>query len=239
MVIKGNCVAIIPARGGSKRIPKKNIINFYGKPLIAWTIKAAKESGIFDHIIISTDDQDIAEVSKEYGAEVPFLRDQYADDHSPVSLATIHTLLHAETFLEKEFLNVVQLMPNCPLRSSNDILEAYNYFTENNHSFQISCFKFGWMNPWWAVKLDSNLIPKPLFKEVYAMRSQDLETLYCPTGAIWIANKKNLVKENTFYGKDYIYYPLDWKAAIDIDNQEDLEMAQSVWIMENNINGNN
>jgi len=82
-------VAIIPARGGSKRIEKKNIINFCGKPMIAWTIEAAKKSEMFERVVVSTDDQEIAEVARQCGASVPFLRKQYADDISPVSLATI------------------------------------------------------------------------------------------------------------------------------------------------------
>jgi CMP-N-acetylneuraminic acid synthetase len=120
-------VAIIPARGGSKRIPKKNIIDFNGKPLIAWTIEAAKKSGLFEKIIVSTDSEEIAEVAREYGAEVPFLRDTAADDHSPVSEATLRTILQLEE--AGEFYDeVVQLFAVCPLRDDVDIINSYKYF---------------------------------------------------------------------------------------------------------------
>ena len=76
-------IAVIPARGGSKRIPKKNILELNGLPMIAFTIQAALKSKLFDKVVVSTDDQEIADVSKEYGAEIPFMRDKYADDHSP------------------------------------------------------------------------------------------------------------------------------------------------------------
>ena len=91
MVNKKN-IAIIPARGGSKRIPKKNIIDFFGKPLIAHTIESAIKSNIFDRVIVSTDCKEIAKISLQYGAEVPFMREDKADDFSPISDATIYTL---------------------------------------------------------------------------------------------------------------------------------------------------
>ena len=80
-----NGIAIIPARGGSKRIPKKNIIDFNGKPMIAWTIKAALESKLFSKVLVSTDSEEIAEISQKYGADVPFLRRSFSDDITPVS----------------------------------------------------------------------------------------------------------------------------------------------------------
>ena len=91
MVI-GDQIAVIPARGGSKRIPRKNIIGFFGKPLIAWTIDAARESGLFDRVLVSTDDAEIAAIARDWGAEVPFLRDRHADDVAPVARATLRAL---------------------------------------------------------------------------------------------------------------------------------------------------
>lgn len=232
-LVKKKVIAIIPARGGSKRIPKKNVIDFFGIPLIARTIEAAKASGIFDRIIVSTDDEEIAEISKRFGAEVPFLREQFQDDYSPVSLATISALKQSEVHFNEDYEVVVQLMPNCPLRNSTHIQEAFSFFVDNDSNFQISCFKFGWMNPWWALKLDNTLKGERIFQETLNQRSQDLEDLYCPTGAIWISEKSHLIKEGTFYGESHIFYPMNWKAAIDIDDNEDLEMAKAIYIMEN------
>lgn len=226
-MVKKNRVAIIPARGGSKRIPKKNIIDFLGKPMISYTIEAAIESDCFDDVIVSTDDAEIADVSIQYGAEVPFLRDNYADDHSTISQATIHTLQKVSWELGKTYKNVVQLMANCPIRNSQDIIEACNYFDNKSHHFQISAFKFGWMNPWWAHKLEENFTAKPLFDdENRNRRSQDQPDLYCPTGAIWIANSAKLESTGSFYGDSYRFFPIDWKSAMDIDDLEDFEFAK-------------
>ncbi|WP_057773312.1 acylneuraminate cytidylyltransferase family protein [Cytobacillus dafuensis] len=233
MVSRKN-IAIIPARGGSKRLPKKNIIDFFDKPMIAWTIEAAVQANIFDRIIVSTDNEEIASVSKAFGAEVPFLRNEFEDDYSPVSMATIAALKQSMNYFKEEYENVVQLMANCPLRNSNDIVSAYEFYITSGLDFQISCFKFGWMNPWWAVKLDDNLMPERIFNEAYHKRSQDLSDLYCPTGAIWIAKCNELLKENTFYGKNHSFYPLSWISAVDIDDMKDFEMAKAAYIIRSN-----
>jgi CMP-N-acetylneuraminic acid synthetase len=222
-------VAVIPARGGSKRIPGKNIMDFMGKPLITWTIEAALKTGIFQRIVVSTDDKKIASVSIKSGIDVPFLREEASDDISPVSLATISALKQAKKFWHEEYDIVVQLMANCPLRGSKDIVEAYNNFIAHDLSFQLSAFKFIWMNPWWAARLDRNGKPEFIFPEALKKRSQDLDELYCPTGAIWIAKVDKLLKESTFYGHDYRFYPLDWKSAVDIDNYEDFSMAKAIF----------
>lgn len=228
-----NTIAIIPARGGSKRIPQKNIYPFMGKPMIAWTIEAALKSKIFDKVLVSTDCEEIAKAAISFGAEVPFLRNRYFDDISPVSLATIDALFQAETHWGKSFSKVVQLMPNCPLRNFQDIVKANDYFNEHKLSFQISCFQYGWMNPWWATRLNENLEPNKLFPEADDKRSQELEKLYCPTGAIWIADRNNLVNSGTFYGQKHIYHPMKWWSAVDIDDFDDLNMASAVSAMKN------
>jgi len=225
-MVENKIIAIIPARGGSKRIPKKNIIDFAGKPMIAWTIEAALKSNYISRVIVSTDDKEIAEISIKYGAEVPFLREEKADDHSPISLATIHTLLQLEKKYGEQSQIVVQLMANCPLRDNNDIDEAIDNFIQNEKSFQISSFKFGWMNPWWAHEIEPSGKAKAIFShQIRNNRSQDLPDLFCPTGAIWIAKVKELKEAQTFYGIDYCFYPMNWIKAIDIDDYNDLRMA--------------
>jgi len=229
-MVRKRVVAIIPARGGSKRIKNKNIIKFQGKPLIAWTIEAAIQSDLFQRIIVSTDDEDIARIAIEWGAEVPFYREKFADDNSPVSLATVDTLKKVMNYYDEKYEDIIQLMPNCPMRTGKDIQDAYNYFTGNNIIFQISAFQFGWMNPWWAAELDKNFTPRPIFKnQELNKRSQDLSDLFCPTGAIWIARCENLIAEQSFYGSNHIFFPMDWKNAVDIDEYNDLEMAEAIY----------
>jgi CMP-N-acetylneuraminic acid synthetase len=222
-------IAVIPSRGGSKRIPQKNIIEFMGKPMLAWTLEAAMKSKLFDRVFVSTEDEEIAFVAKSLGAEIPFLRsEKYADDYSEVSAVTCWCLEQMKDRFEEEYQTVVQLMPNCPLRNETHILDAYQFFTSQRSIFQISAFRYGWMNPWWAATLDAQNHPQRIFPEAYNARSQDLPPLYCPSGAIWIARTKELLAKRSFYGVDCQFHIIDWRAAIDIDDLDDLEMAKSI-----------
>lgn len=223
-------IAIIPARGGSKRLPEKNIIDFFGKPMIAWTIQAALHSGLFERVLVSTDDKKIASISQEWGAEVPFFRSESADDHSPVSMATYAALQQASSYWDRTFSTVVQLMANCPLRGPDNIHNALFSFERGNHdsNFQISCFRFGWMNPWWAAELDDEGRPIRLFPETANKRSQDLPPLFCPTGAIWIGCVTDFMTEKTFYGEKLRFEPMPWENAVDIDDYDDLKFAHAV-----------
>lgn len=225
-MVKGKKIlAIIPARGGSKRIPRKNIINFQGKPMIAWTIESAIKSACFDEILVSTDDDEIAEISKNYGASVPFLRELNKDDHSNVS----DVVISEKNRLNQKYDIIVMLMPNCPIRNEFDISCALNNFIDNDRDFQISSFKYGFMNPYWAHKVDDQGKGLPIFKEAISSRSQDLPNLYCPTGAIWVAKDENLEISKSFYGPGFIMEPINWKNAVDIDDYEDLEFAEMIF----------
>jgi N-acylneuraminate cytidylyltransferase len=221
-------IAIIPARGGSKRVPKKNILDFDGKPMIAWTIEAAINSNIFSKVLVSTDCNEIAEISKSHGAEVPFLRRNFYDDITPVSEATCDALKQAEDCWDEEFDCVVQLMANCPLRNNLDIVKSMDAFIKNKRDFQISCFKFGWMNPWWAFKFNESGGHESMFPDAQFQRSQDLDDLFCPTGSIWIAKGKELKDSNTFYGNNYKFEEINWISAVDIDDYDDLNFAKAV-----------
>lgn len=223
-----NNIAIIPARGGSKRIPKKNIIDFSGKPMIAWTIEAAIESKMFSKIVVSTDCEDIAKISKEYGAEVPFLRRSFSDDITPVSVATCDALKQSEEYWNMNFDLVTQLMANCPLRTADDISKAMEIFQIKKRDYQISCFKFEWMNPWWSFKFKEDSEHEFMFPEATFKRSQDLDDLYCATGSIWIAKSEKLKKSETFYGQGYNFESINWVSAVDIDDYDDLSFAKAL-----------
>lgn len=224
-------IAVIPARGGSRRLPNKNIMDFMGKPMIAWTIEAAQAAGIFDRILVSTDSAEIAAVAEDIGVEVPFLRNRAHDDYAPVSEATCVALEQCSDELGEQFDLVTQLMGNTPLRTVDDIHNALQHFLEGESPAQISCFAFGWMNPLWSVTLDAEGMPTHLFPDASAKRSQDLPKLYCPTGAVWIAKAKALLASRTFYCPGHRFFPMPWQSAVDIDDEEDLAMAKVVFNM--------
>lgn len=221
-------LAVIPARGGSKRLPAKNLAPLGGRPMIEWTIVAAQQSRLFDRVVVTTDDLEIADIAKRAGAEVPFLRDVFADDRSPVSLATINAVERLRGSGPRHDV-VVQLMANCPLRTAADIIAAVAHFDAGTAAFQISCFKYGWMNPWWAFKLRPDGTADALFPTALTTRSQDLEPLYCPSGAIWVARTEPLLAARTFYGEAATFFPLSWRSALDIDDEEDFAMAAALF----------
>ena len=224
-------IAIILARGGSKRLPRKNIHDFHGKPLLAWSVEAALQSGQFDRVLVSTDDPEIADIARSFGAAVPFLRDSAADDMTPSSEATLAALGQAEQHWDERFDVVSQLMANCPLRDATDITRATRNFFERDADSQISCFRFGWMNPWWAATLNEQGRPDFLFPKARIARSQDLPPLYCPSGALWIARAPALKLAKTFYVPGHVFHELNWISAMDIDDGEDMAMAKACFLV--------
>jgi CMP-N-acetylneuraminic acid synthetase len=230
-MVSGGAIAVIPARGGSKRLPRKNVLPFRGKPMLAHSVDAALASGLFRRIIVSTDDPEIAEAAIAAGAEAPFLRARHADDHAPVSLATIDAVRCAMDHFGEEYDVVVQLMANCPLRRTDAVRAAFARFAEGDAPFLVSAFRFGWMNPWWAVRLDARGHPAPLFPQVGDARSQDLPPLYCPSGAVWLADRVQLESAGSFFGPGHAYFEIGWMDAVDIDDPEDLAFAEAVAIM--------
>jgi pseudaminic acid cytidylyltransferase len=226
MARKAPTIAIIPARCGSKRIPGKNIRPLIGKPMIAYTITAALESGLFERVIVSTDSLEIAEVARQYNAEVPFLRDKnLADDFTPVSLVTVDALRRLDPG-GKNFDSVAQLMPNCPLRTAEDVINSYLQFEQNGAQSQISVVSYGWQNPWWAMRRNEQYELEPLFREQMSARSQDQPQLFCPTGAIWWARTADLRRTQTFHLETRTGWEIPWQRAIDIDTFDDWAMAE-------------
>lgn len=198
--------------------------------MIAWTIEAALESGIFDHVYVATDSEEISQIAQQCGAKVPFLRESDADDHTPISSATLNYANKLQEHFGESIENVTQLMANCPLRTAQDIRGFASAFDHRQSDFLLSSVKFGWMNPWWAFKLDDAGQHEFLFPRALKSRSQDLEELFCPTGSIWMARLNALQQEGTFYGESQMFEEIHWKAAIDIDNWEDLEFAKAFTI---------
>lgn len=220
-------IAVILARGGSKRLPRKNVLPLGGRPMLAWSVSAALDAGCFDRVLVSTDDAEIAAVAREAGADVPFLRNAAADDQASSSEATLVALRQAEAHWGGRYDTVAQLMANCPLRSPQDIREAMMAFEAGAAPAQISAFRFGWMNPWWAARLQADGQPDWLFPEARAARSQDLPPLYCPSGALWLAKRDAFLEGGSFYLPGHTLHPMDWMSAMDIDDEADLAMAEA------------
>ena len=218
---------MIPARGGSKGILKKNIKKLLGKPLLAWTIEAAKKSEYIDKIIVSTENEEIAEISKKYGAEVPFLRpEELAKDKS----LTIDAIFHALEVLKEQNYNpniVILLQPTSPLRNAEDIDSAIDLFLDADCESVVSVCEVE-HSPYWCFEIEKGYLRSLFGDEYLRMRRQDLEGVYVPNGAIYISTPRTLYKCKSFYCNHTIPYIMPIKRSIDIDNEIDFMLAESV-----------
>jgi CMP-N-acetylneuraminic acid synthetase len=223
-------LAVIPARGGSVRIPRKNVRPFLGRPLIERTIQAALGSGCVDLVVVSTDDPEIAEVAVEAGAAVPFLRPSpLADDHAPASAATEHAV--EELALQgQRFAHVAQLMANCPLRTAEDVRASYAAFRERPEVPQLSVMKFASGSAWWAAELHEGEM-EFVFADRISQRSQDLPRLVCPTGAVWWTSTAELAARHGFYGGPVRGWEIPWERGIDIDDETDWLLAEALAVV--------
>lgn len=220
------CLAVIPARAGSKRVPRKNVRALAGQPMLVYTVEAARRSELFERIVVSTDSTEIAAIAEAAGAEVPFLRStNLADDFTPVSAVTLDALDRVDAGTHR-FACVAQLMPTCPLRGAEDIRASYQAFRESGAASQISVTRFGWQNPWWAAERDSAGVLHPVFQQHVQSRGQDLPPLFCPTGAVWWASASALRRERTFHLAGRTGWEIPWYRGVDIDSEDDWQLAE-------------
>lgn len=218
-----NIVAIIPARGGSKSIPKKNIMDFCEKPLIAWSIKQALNSSSITRVYVSTDDAEIAKVSKKYGADVVERPAELATDTATSEQALLHAIKHIEQNSGNKIDIVVFLQATSPLRESSDIDNALQKFVNENADSLFS-----------AAVLDDFLIwgtVKGAFTSInYDYRNRGLrqnrEKQYVENGSIYIFKPDILRKENNRLGGKIVLYEMEFWKSYEIDSYEDLEICE-------------
>jgi len=221
-------VAVIPARGGSKRIPHKNIKPFCGKPMIVYSIEAAKHTGIFDRIIVSTDSKEIASTAKEYGAEVPFMRPaELADDYSGTDAVTLHALKQLMQDGE-EIDYICCIYATAPFVKAEYIIKGYNLLRENNatSSFSVTTYSSPIFR---SLKINNQNRLEMFWPEYKEQRSQDLPEAYHDAGQFYWADAKKYLKEKQFYSKDSVPVILPRYLVQDIDTPEDWETAEKMY----------
>ena len=220
-------VAIIPARGGSKRIPRKNIKEFCGKPMIAYSIEAALQSKLFDRVIVSTDDEEIAAVAKKYGAEVPFMRPkELSDDYT----ATIPVIAHAIEELQKEGPVEIAccIYATAPFVQSHFLNEAYKSLIQTNSSYSFSATSFAFPIQR-AIKLDVNHHVEMFYPEHFNTRSQDLEEAYHDAGQFYFGTSSSWLKGKPIFSKESTAIILPRHLVQDIDTLEDFKRAELMY----------
>ena len=218
-------IAIIPARGGSKRIPRKNIKLFKGKPMIYWSINAAYDTKCFEKIIVSTDDDEIADIAKEYGAEVPFKRPSHlADDYSN----TIDVIKHSLSWMQKSDLKVKRICciyATAPLINFKDILKARNILDLSEEDFVVftaTSYPFPIQR---AISIDSDGYSKMFYPNNFRTRSQDLIQSFHDAGQFYWASKSIWENTNNLFENSKPLIIPRWRVQ-DIDNHEDWERAE-------------
>lgn len=221
-------IAIIPARGGSKRIPRKNIKVFHGKPMIAYSIEAAQKSGCFDRIIVSTDDQEIADIALKYGAEVPFLRPaDIANDYA----TTMDVMEHAIQFLAKQEINpefICCIYATAPFILADDLCKGLEILNESKveYVFSATSFPFPIQR---AIKLTKQGDVK-MFSEQYAdTRSQDLVEAYHDAGQFYWGKTSAFLARKAIFAEHSKVVLLPRKRVQDIDTVEDWELAEALF----------
>ena len=222
MLHKKTFLAVIPARGGSKRLPRKNVLDLAGKPLISWSIEAAKKSKYVDEVIVSSDDDEILGIA--HSLDVTALkRPEILSTDTATTLEVIQYLIKN---FEKQYTHLILLQPTSPLRESEDIDKAIELLDKKNADAVVSVCEME-HSPLW-----SNTLPQDksmtafLNKEILNKRSQDLETYYRLNGAIYVINIQKLLEKKSFFLEENIYaYVMDQKKSIDIDTRLDFEIA--------------
>lgn len=221
-------LAVIPARGGSKRIPKKNIISFCGKPLIAYALDAAKASGMFDRIHVSTDSQEIADVVGKLGFPVDFMRgSSLADDHTGI-VPVLKWV--AEEYEQRGFHydQVCCIFPTAPLLRSSDLVEAFRIFDEKQGVHPLLVYARYPVPVEWAFRCDENGFMTADDPQKILIRSQDLQHAYYECGPFNLWRYEHLQEEHPLSGK-VLSYLLPTERAIDIDTLEDLAYAERMF----------
>jgi len=232
MINKKKVLVVIPARSGSKGLPNKNIKVLCGLPLLGWPINAALGSKYIDSVIVSTDDQKIAELAKELGAETPFIRpDKIATDTSP----THETLLHALDYLAskgQDFDYIVLLEPTSPLTESSDIDNALDIL-ESNHEIAdaiVGVSKVHATHPSFCISINSKGLVKPYQGKAFDLpvRRQEIDDVYFFDGSLYISEVKKYRQETTFYHDRTLPYVVPQWKSLEVDTLLDFVLIETV-----------
>lgn len=226
-------IAIIPARGGSKRIPKKNIKDFLGKPIIAYSIEAALNSGVFDEVMVSTDDVEIAGIAKQYGAKVPFFRSLEMSSDMAMTAPVLIEVIHEYKKLGKEFEYLCCLYPCAPFVSAERIKIGMEKLISSDVDSVVPVVRFSYPPLRGLVLRDNKL--QMLFPENLNVRSQDLEPIFHDAGQFYCIRMDSLIREEKMFCENCIPLELSEMEVQDIDNFEDWELAELKYKMLHNV----
>ncbi|MDR2968277.1 MAG: pseudaminic acid cytidylyltransferase, partial [Tannerellaceae bacterium] len=218
-------IAIIPARGGSKRIPRKNVKPFLGKPVIAYSIQSALRSSLFEEVMVSTDDPEIATIAEQYGATVPFMRSAAnADDHATLADVLLEVVRkYEEKNVEPE--NICCILPTAPLIGEKEIRQAFQRFLEGGYDSvcPVVAFSYPILR---SLDVDEKGLLKMNWPEYLSTRSQDLRPAYHDTGTFYWVKKEALRKEGKLLTANCSAFIMNELQVQDIDTETDWALAE-------------
>ena len=216
-----NAFALIPARGGSKGIPRKNIKLIAGKPLIVWTIEAALRSSLLSAVVVSTDDLEIAEIARRAGAQVPFMRPpELAQDQTP----GLDPVLHALDQLP-QYDSVLLLQPTSPMRTTQDIDGCLNLVSEKKYPSVVSVTEAD-THPYWAYRLNADETMVRFVDAAPIARRQDLPSAFALNGAMYFARADWLRSSGNLVGAGTVAYVMSKENSVDLDTPLDWKFAE-------------
>lgn len=224
-------IAIITARGGSKRIPKKNIKEFMGKPMLAYAIEAAQRSEIFDTVMVSTDSEEIADIARKYGAEVPFMRSERTASDNATTFDALDEVIKEYKKLGKEFETLCCIYPCVPFLKDETLCDAYKKM--ENHDAVIPVCKYP-VPIEWAMKVENNLLI-PNDREAQNMCSQGFEPKYFDVGMFYFCRIKNMYEYNSLTPNNTTAFIINELECQDIDTVEDWKMAELKYRILHNV----
>jgi CMP-N,N'-diacetyllegionaminic acid synthase len=221
MTNKKTFLAVIPARGGSKRLPRKNILELAGKPLIAWSIEAAKKSKYINEVLVTSDDKEILEISRHYGANVIIRPAELSSDTATSFDAIKHAIENSDNY---DY--IILLQPTSPLRTAQHIDDAILLLSQKTADAIISVGDVGHSPLWMNLLPEGDSMENFINKVNSTKRSQDLDAYYQLNGAIYICCVDKLLDQKTFFIKENIFaYKMDQKSSVDIDEELDFKWA--------------
>lgn len=222
MILGLKVLALIPARGGSKGLPRKNVLSLAGKPMVAWSIDAAKNSRYVDEVVVSTDNEEIASVSKQHGANVPFMRPAHlAEDGSTTIDVALHTV---EQLPDYDILVILQ--PTSPLRLSEDIDQTIERMIDANTTSAVTVTEPA-KSPFWSYTLEQDGRLQTLIDDELAVkRRQDLPDAYVLNGAVYTICIEEMLKCKCFVSEDTVANIMPPNRSLDIDTEFDFKLVE-------------
>lgn len=220
------CACLIPARGGSKRLPRKNIADFLGRPIIAHTIEAARASGLFSRIAVSTEDREIARIARDQGAEWHERPAALAADSARL-IDVCLGFLENEERAGRRYDTLGCLLPTAPMRGADDVRGVHDLLEPGACEFAMAVTTYG-LPPLQALRRTPDGFLKPMWPEFASLRSHEAPSLYVDNGSTYFATTGALRRERTFYGPRLRGYLMPRERSVDIDEPFDLELARAL-----------